>query len=151
MIFGAPLALALKVPFIPLRKPGKLPGETVFADYITEYSTDRIEMHVGAVQAGQRVVLVDDLIATGGTLREWEQQHSYSLSVDFRFARCAVVGGALTCSAPGAVAGMELMKKAGGEVLECACVIELPELKGRDRLVGVPLFVLVEKAENTDE
>jgi adenine phosphoribosyltransferase len=46
---------------------------------------------------------------------------------------------------------MELMKKAGGEVLECACVIELPELKGRDRLVGVPLFVLVEKAENTDE
>jgi adenine phosphoribosyltransferase len=85
LIFGAPLALALKVPFIPLRKPGKLPGETVFADYITEYSTDRIEMHVGAVQAGQRVVLVDDLIATGGTLREWEQQHSYSPAVDFRF------------------------------------------------------------------
>lgn len=45
-------------------------GETVHADYITEYSTDRIEMHTNAVQAGQRVVLVDDLIATGGTLRE---------------------------------------------------------------------------------
>lgn len=70
MIFGAPLALALDVPFVPLRKPGKLPGETIFADYITEYSTDRIEMHVGAVAPGNRVVLIDDLIATGGTLCE---------------------------------------------------------------------------------
>ncbi len=45
-------------------------GATISADYVTEYSTDRIEMHVGALQPGQRVVLVDDLIATGGTLRE---------------------------------------------------------------------------------
>ncbi|PSC67491.1 adenine phosphoribosyltransferase [Micractinium conductrix] len=111
LIFGAPLALALGVAFVPLRKPGKLPGETVHADYITEYSTDRIEMHTNAVQAGQRVVLVDDLIATGGTLR----------------------------------AGMELISKVGGEVVEAACVIELPELKGREKLDGLPLFVLVEK------
>lgn len=68
LIFGAPLALALKVPFVPLRKPGKLPGETISAEYITEYSTDRIEMHTGAVTPGQKVLLVDDLIATGGTL-----------------------------------------------------------------------------------
>ena len=68
LIFGAPLALALGVPFVPLRKPGKLPGETVSAEYITEYSTDVIEMHTGAVQRGQHVLLVDDLIATGGTL-----------------------------------------------------------------------------------
>lgn len=88
-------------------------GEFIHADYITEYSTDRIEMHVGAVQAGQRVVLIDDLVATGGTL----------------------------------VAGIELVKKAGGEVVGCGCVIELPELNGRDKLGGVPLFVLVEKED----
>lgn len=48
-----------------------LSGETIYADYITEYSTDRIEMHVGAVKPGQRVVLIDDLVATGGTLRKY--------------------------------------------------------------------------------
>ncbi|GBF97026.1 adenine phosphoribosyltransferase [Raphidocelis subcapitata] len=67
-VFGPPVALALKVPFVMLRKPGKLPGETVGEEYITEYSTDRIEIHTGAVKPGQRVVLVDDLVATGGTL-----------------------------------------------------------------------------------
>ena len=50
-----------------LRKSGKLPGEAVGVDYALEYGTDRIEMHVGAVEAGQRVLVVDDLIATGGT------------------------------------------------------------------------------------
>lgn len=88
-------------------------GETLHADYITEYSTDRIEMHVGAVQSGQRVVLIDDLIATGGTL-------------------CA---------------GIELIKMAGACVVECGCIIELPELKGRERLGDIPLFVLVEKED----
>ncbi|KAI8109509.1 hypothetical protein M9434_000791 [Picochlorum sp. BPE23] len=68
LIFGAPLALALNIPFVPLRKPGKLPGETISATYETEYSTDKIEMHTGAVKEGQKVLLVDDLIATGGTL-----------------------------------------------------------------------------------
>eukprot|EP00879_Flechtneria_rotunda_P028341 GHRR01030442.1.p1 GENE.GHRR01030442.1~~GHRR01030442.1.p1 ORF type:complete len:166 (+),score=34.45 GHRR01030442.1:152-649(+) len=83
LIFGAPLALALGCAFVPLRKPGKLPGETISESYITEYSTDRIEMHTGAITAGQRVVLVDDLIATGGTLKagvnlvgEWWQRNS---------------------------------------------------------------------------
>ncbi|KAF5837228.1 phosphoribosyltransferase-like protein [Dunaliella salina] len=68
LIFGAPLALALGVPFVPLRKPGKLPGPRISEEYVTEYSSDKIEMHEGAVLPGQRVVLIDDLIATGGTL-----------------------------------------------------------------------------------
>ena len=67
-VFGPPVALALKVPFVMLRKPGKLPGEAIGEDYVTEYSTDRIEVHAGAVKPGQRVLLVDDLVATGGTL-----------------------------------------------------------------------------------
>jgi adenine phosphoribosyltransferase len=68
LIFGAPLALALGAAFVPLRKPGKLPGETISEEYFLEYGSDKIEMHSGAVSAGQRVVLVDDLIATGGTM-----------------------------------------------------------------------------------
>jgi adenine phosphoribosyltransferase len=67
-VFGPPVALALKVPFVMLRKPKKLPGEVVGEEYVTEYSTDRIEVHTGAIQPGQRVLLIDDLVATGGTL-----------------------------------------------------------------------------------
>ncbi|EFJ49190.1 hypothetical protein VOLCADRAFT_104397 [Volvox carteri f. nagariensis] len=111
LIFGAPLALELGAAFVPLRKPGKLPGEKIFEEYKTEYSTDKIEMHLGSILPGQRVVLVDDLIATGGTL----------------------------------AAGINLVKKAGGVVVEAACVIELPFLKGREKIPDTPLFVLVEK------
>jgi adenine phosphoribosyltransferase len=109
-LFGAPVALALGLPFVPLRKPGKLPGETVGQEYVTEYSTDKIEMHTGHIQPGQRVLLVDDLVATGGTL----------------------------------AAGAALVKKVGGEVVEAACVIELPALKGREKIGDLPLFVLIE-------
>ncbi|RMZ55461.1 hypothetical protein APUTEX25_003585 [Auxenochlorella protothecoides] len=87
-------------------------GATVSVEYKTEYSVDKIEMHIGAVKEGQRVLLVDDLIATGGTL----------------------------------VAGAELVRKVGAIPVEAACVIELPELEGRSKLDGLPLFVLVEKA-----
>ena len=66
-IIGAALAYQLGVGFVPIRKKGKLPAETVGHDYDLEYGTDRIEMHVDAVQKGERVLLVDDLIATGGT------------------------------------------------------------------------------------
>uniref|UniRef100_A0A7R9V998 adenine phosphoribosyltransferase n=1 Tax=Chlamydomonas euryale TaxID=1486919 RepID=A0A7R9V998_9CHLO len=111
LIFGAPLALALKCAFVPLRKPGKLPGATVSEEYATEYSTDKIEMHADHVTSGQRVLLVDDLIATGGTLN----------------------------------AGIKLIEKVGAEVVEAACVIELPFLKGRDKIQGTKLHVLVEK------
>jgi adenine phosphoribosyltransferase len=66
-IIGAALAYALAAGFVPLRKRGKLPGVTVGRDYELEYGADRIEMHVDAIAAGERVLLVDDLIATGGT------------------------------------------------------------------------------------
>lgn len=109
-IFGPPIALAIGAKFVPLRKPKKLPGEVISEEYSLEYGTDKIEMHVGAVQANDRALVVDDLIATGGTL-------------------CAAV---------------KLLERVGAKVVECACVIELPELKGRDKLGDRPVFVLVE-------
>lgn len=67
-IFGMPLAYNLHVPFIPIRKKGKLPCETVEASYELEYGSASIEMHKDAVKPGQKIVIVDDLIATGGTV-----------------------------------------------------------------------------------
>ncbi len=66
-IFGAPLAYKMGIGFIPVRKPGKLPGAVHFAEYELEYGVDRLEMHRDAMTAGSRVLIVDDLIATGGT------------------------------------------------------------------------------------
>ena len=66
-IFGAAAAIELGIGFVPVRKPGKLPIETIGVDYALEYGTDRLEMDPLAVADGQRVVIVDDLIATGGT------------------------------------------------------------------------------------
>lgn len=66
-ILGAALAAVLGKGFVPVRKKGKLPGKTVGIDYVLEYGTDRLELHEGQVPAGARVLLVDDLIATGGT------------------------------------------------------------------------------------
>ncbi|QDZ23155.1 adenine phosphoribosyltransferase [Chloropicon primus] len=113
LIFGAPLSLRLKCAFVPLRKPKKLPGETIGEAYDLEYGSDRIEMHVGHVKEGDRVLLVDDLIATGGTM----------------------------------VAGIKLMKKVKAEIVEAACILELPLLKGKDKLVehDVSLYTMVEK------
>ena len=113
-IFGPPLALARRVPFVPLRKPGKLPGKVVSRSYELEYGTDTLEMHADALTPGAVVVLVDDLVATGGTLE----------------------------------AGIALVRSVGATVFECAAVIELPELGGRARLAGVPLYVQVEKEEH---
>ncbi|KAF5461928.1 hypothetical protein F2P56_017987 [Juglans regia] len=111
-IFGPPIALAIGAKFVPMRKPNKLPGEVISEEYSLEYGTDTMEMHVGAVQAGERALVIDDLIATGGTL-------------------CAAIN---------------LLERVGVHVVECACVIELPELKGRERLGDKPLFVLVNAA-----
>ncbi|MEP6731648.1 MAG: adenine phosphoribosyltransferase [bacterium] len=66
-IFGAPLALELRAGFIPIRKPGKLPWKSAGVEYALEYGTDRLEMHVDACPAPARVLLVDDVLATGGT------------------------------------------------------------------------------------
>ncbi|KAE8733717.1 Adenine phosphoribosyltransferase 1 [Hibiscus syriacus] len=111
-IFGPPIALAIGAKFVPMRKPNKLPGEVISEEYSLEYGTDKMEMHVGAVQAGERALIIDDLIATGGTLG----------------------------------AAIRLLEREGVHVVECACVIELPELKGRERLGDKPLFVLVSSA-----
>ncbi|WP_417883903.1 adenine phosphoribosyltransferase [Vibrio rumoiensis] len=67
-LFGAPLALALGLGFIPVRKPGKLPRETVSQSYELEYGTDVLEIHTDAIKAGDKVLVVDDLLATGGTI-----------------------------------------------------------------------------------
>jgi adenine phosphoribosyltransferase len=66
-IFGAVLAYRLNIGFVPIRKKGKLPAETIGHDYELEYGTDRIEIHTDAVEPGEKVLVVDDLIATGGT------------------------------------------------------------------------------------
>jgi adenine phosphoribosyltransferase len=67
-IFAAPLALKLKVGFVPIRKPGKLPFDRHSYKYDLEYGTDTLEMHIDGVKQGQRVLVVDDLLATGGTV-----------------------------------------------------------------------------------
>ncbi len=111
-ILGAPLAYLLGVGFVPVRKKGKLPAETVGHDYELEYGVDRIEMHTDAIASGEKVLLVDDLIATGGT----------------------------------AEAAVMLIRKLGGEVVECAFAIDLPDIGGTKRLekLGVTTFALSE-------
>lgn len=111
-IVGAPLAYLLGVGFVPIRKPGKLPAETIGHDYELEYGRDRVEIHTDAISVGERVLLVDDLIATGGT----------------------------------AEAAASLIKKIGGEIVECAFVIDLPDVGGRKRLekLGYKVFALCE-------
>lgn len=109
-IIGAAVAYRLGVGFVPIRKAGKLPAENFGQDYELEYGTDRLEVHRDAVQPGERVLLVDDLIATGGT----------------------------------AEAALKLIRTAGGSVVGCAFVIDLPDLGGRKRLeaLGLPVMAL---------
>ena len=67
-LIGAPLAYLLNVGLVLIRKPGKLPAETIKQDYKLEYGTDQIEIHIDAIKEGEKVLIVDDLIATGGTV-----------------------------------------------------------------------------------
>jgi len=67
-LFGAPLARELRKPIVPVRKPGKLPAETHTTDYKLEYGTNTMEIHVDGLEKGQKVLIMDDLLATGGTL-----------------------------------------------------------------------------------
>ncbi len=106
-IFGAPLAYALGVGFVPVRKKGKLPGKTTAHEYALEYGHDRIEMHDDAIDAHDQVLVVDDLLATGGT----------------------------------AAATVMLVRGMGGQVVECAFVIDLPDLGGRAKLEKMGLTV----------
>lgn len=68
-IFGAPLAIELHAGFVPVRKPGKLPSQTIAVEYTLEYGSNRLEMHTDAIKPGERVLIVDDLLATGGSAK----------------------------------------------------------------------------------
>ena len=109
-LFAAPLAYRLRKPLIPVRKAGKLPFETHAETYALEYGSAAVEVHTDAIASGQRVLIVDDLLATGGTL----------------------------------AAATKLVERAGGEVAGLAVLIELTDLKGRDRLKGYELHTLIQ-------
>ncbi len=99
-VTGMPVALKLDLPFGMVRKPGKLPGDVVAQEYALEYGTDTIELQRNLIKPGMKVAILDDLMATGGTMK----------------------------------ASADLVKKLGGEVVLGACVIELFELKGREKM-----------------
>jgi len=108
-ILASALAARIGKGVVLIRKPGKLPAETISEEYELEYGTDKIEIHKDAVKPGQKILLMDDLIATGGT--------------------CAAAGN--------------LIEKLGGEVIETAFIVELPELGGRKKLRW-PIYKIVD-------
>ncbi len=108
-IFGAALAYRIDAGFVPVRKKGKLPYQTESVEYDLEYGTDKIEIHRDAIHQGSRVLVLDDVLATGGTAK----------------------------------AACDLVEKVGGKVVECAFVVELEFLKGREKLKGHEIFSLI--------
>lgn len=109
-LFGSVLAYELDVGFVPIRKKGKLPFKTISESYSLEYGEETIEIHEDAISKGDRVVIIDDLMATGGTI----------------------------------AASAALVEKLGGDILECAFVIELPDLKGREKMENRNCFSIIE-------
>ncbi len=99
-IFATPIAYLLGTGFVPVRKPGKLPAETVKYEYKLEYGSDSLEIHRDSILPGQRVLIIDDLLATGGTM----------------------------------MAAAKLVEQLGGTVVGLGFLIELEDLKGRDKL-----------------
>lgn len=108
-IFGCPVAYELGIGFVPARKPNKLPREVISYEYALEYGTSTMEMHKDAIKPGQKVLVVDDLLATGGTI----------------------------------AAAIKLIEELGGEVVGCAFLIELEDLKGTEKLAGYPVLSLL--------
>jgi adenine phosphoribosyltransferase len=108
-IFAAPIAYLLNAGFVPVRKLGKLPGDVISTEYDLEYGTNTLELHSDAVAPGQRVLIVDDLLATGGTVS----------------------------------ATIELVERLKGKVVALAFLVELTDLKGRDRLSDYEVISLV--------
>lgn len=106
-IFGMPMAYKLNAGFVPIRKPNKLPAATYSQEYALEYGTDKIEVHQDAFPEGANVLIVDDLLATGGT----------------------------------AEAACKLVKKTGANLVGIAFLIELEDLKGREKLTESPKTV----------
>ena len=108
-LFGTPVAYAIGAGFVPVRKKGKLPSDTISVKYELEYGFDELEIHKDAIKPGQKVAILDDLLATGGTV--------------------------------GSVA--KLVEQVGGEVVSIDFVIELTDLKGRDKLNNYDVLSLV--------
>ncbi len=108
-IFGCPVACNLGIGFAPVRKPNKLPRETISCEYELEYGKNKIEMHKDAIKPGQKVVICDDLLATGGTVE----------------------------------AAIKLVEQLGGEVVGCCFLIELDDLKGREKIKNYDVFSLM--------
>lgn len=108
-LFGAATAYGLGVGFIPIRKPGKLPAETTKFEYDLEYGNNTLEMHTDALKKGDRVAIVDDLLATGGTV----------------------------------LAAAKLIESLGAEVIAMEFLIELEDLKGRERLTKYQVDSLI--------
>lgn len=113
-IFGCPVAAELGIGFVPVRKPGKLPRETVSYQYDLEYGSNELHIHADAIKPGQKCLIIDDLLATGGT-------------VD---------------------ATVKLIEEIGGEVVGCAFLIELSDLKGRDYLQNQKVLSLMSYTED---
>ncbi|OAM28075.1 MULTISPECIES: adenine phosphoribosyltransferase [Eikenella] len=113
-IIGAALAYQLNVGFVPIRKKGKLPFTTLSESYALEYGEATVEIHTDAIKDNARVLLVDDLVATGGTMH----------------------------------AGIKLIHKLGGSVVEAAAILEFTDLPGGDRVrnEGVSLFTLYQNS-----
>ena len=111
-LFAAPLADRLGIALVPVRKKGKLPFHTISQDYDLEYGSASVELHLDAVKPGEKVLVIDDLIATGGTM----------------------------------MAVCQLIRKLGGEVCEVAALVNLPDLKGAERLqaAGFAVFGICE-------
>lgn len=109
-LFGVPVAYALGAGFVPVRKPGKLPYETIKTSYDLEYGSDALEIHKDAIKKGQRVAIVDDLLATGGTV----------------------------------AAVAKLVEESGGEVVAIDFLIELTELKGREKIAQYDIMSVID-------
>ena len=109
-IVAAPVAYHFSAGFVPVRKKGKLPWESEAEDYQLEYGTETLEIHRDAFEPGERVLIVDDVLATGGTAR----------------------------------ATSRLVERLGAKVIGIACIIELAELSGRDKLGDVDFFSLIQ-------
>lgn len=108
-IFGCPVAYSMGIGFIPVRKPGKLPRETVSMKYDLEYGNNELHIHKGDIKKGQKVLIIDDLLATGGTVN----------------------------------ATIQIVESMGAEVVGCAFLIELEDLKGRELLKNYEVFSLM--------
>lgn len=109
-IVGCPVAVEMGIGFAPARKKGKLPRDVVEVDYGLEYGESTLQLHKDAIKPGQRVIIVDDLLATGGTI----------------------------------AATIQLVEKLGGIVVGTAFIIELLDLKGREKIRDHEIFTLVQ-------